>query len=79
MRDRHRLSRLLVKHIKNDYVMQMTEIPLPEDYGEAPKRPEEKGFCERCCTCSLQLICFLILILVLFVLIVLIWTGFIIF
>ncbi len=79
MRHRHRLTRLLVKQIKNDYVMQMTEIPMPEDYGAAPHRPEEKGFCERCCTCSLQLICFLILVLLLFILVVLIGMGFIVF
>ncbi|MFW9845949.1 MAG: hypothetical protein ACFFD6_04325 [Candidatus Thorarchaeota archaeon] len=48
----------------------MTEIPMPDDYS-APRAPEkEPGCCERCCTCSIQLICAVILIVVLIFLIV---------
>ncbi|MFQ5832886.1 MAG: hypothetical protein ACE5H4_09305 [Candidatus Thorarchaeota archaeon] len=52
----------------------MTEIPMPEDYGEPPRREERKGFCEQCCTCSIQAICAVILIFILFILI-LVFTG----
>ncbi|MFX0053432.1 MAG: hypothetical protein ACFFAX_00985 [Promethearchaeota archaeon] len=48
----------------------MTEIPMPDDYTPSPREPrQQEGCCERCCTCSVQVICAIILIAILIFLI----------
>jgi hypothetical protein len=62
-------SRLRKKH-SGIRVVPMTEIPMPDDYGARPHAPqEEKGCCERCCTCSIQVVCAIVLIVLLIFLI----------
>ncbi|MHA2071085.1 MAG: hypothetical protein ACW985_04805 [Candidatus Thorarchaeota archaeon] len=61
-------NRLRKKH--SGRVVYMTEIPMPDDYeARSQGPPKEEGCCERCCTCSLQVICAIILIAVLIFLI----------
>jgi len=63
------LYRLRKKH-SGIRVVHMTEIPMPDDYeARSQGPPKEEGCCERCCTCSLQVICAIILIVVLIFLI----------
>ncbi|MHA2141406.1 MAG: hypothetical protein ACXADC_14185 [Candidatus Thorarchaeota archaeon] len=48
----------------------MTEIPMPDDYSARTQAPEkEQGCCERCCTCSVQVVCAIVLIALLIFLI----------
>jgi hypothetical protein len=62
-------SRLRKKH-SGIRVVYMTEIPMPDDYeARAPGPPKEEGCCERCCTCSIQVICAIVLIALLIFLI----------
>jgi hypothetical protein len=73
----HRGKFPVCQHLTIAVVINMTEIPMPGDYGyQQPPPPKEKGCCTRCCECWMWILLGVILLFVLLIVLAFMLPGF---